>query len=150
GCFGLLDTLLAHIGFDRTADRLFSVGDLIDRGPGSECVCEWLEQPWFHAIRGNHEAMLLDSVPCADGKPGPASATELWIANGGDWFFNLERAAQIAIWHAVAELPWAIEVALKGDTTAALVHADVLDDSWPATRALLDGNKPTSRVPDQL
>lgn len=150
GCFGLLEALLTHIGFDRTADRLFSVGDLIDRGPDSEHVCEWLEQPWFYAIRGNHEAMLLDSVQRAGGKPGPASATELWFANGGDWFFNLERATQMAIGHAVAELPWAIEVALKGDATAALVHADVLDDSWPATRALLEANKPTSRISDQL
>lgn len=150
GCFGLLDRLLANIGFDPAVDRLFSVGDLIDRGPDSERVCEWLEQPWFHAIRGNHEAMLLDSVQRAGGQPGPASAVELWVANGGDWFFNLQRATQTAICQAVAELPWAIEVALEDDATAALVHADVLDDSWPVTRALLDGNKPASHIPDQL
>lgn len=150
GCFGLLASLLTHIGFDRAHDRLFSIGDLTDRGPQSERVCAWLEQPWFHAIRGNHEAMMLDAVRITAGRPDPGPAEGLWRANGGDWFFDLPAEAQIEIRQAIAALPWAIEVTLDDDRTAVLVHADVLDDSWPATRALLDDDTPAPRLLDEL
>jgi len=33
GCYELLERLLDAVGFDKSKDRLFSVGDLIDRGP---------------------------------------------------------------------------------------------------------------------
>jgi serine/threonine protein phosphatase 1 len=36
GCFKLLERLLADVQFDKANDRLFSVGDLADRGP--DCV----------------------------------------------------------------------------------------------------------------
>jgi len=35
GCFSHLRRSLEAIGFDASVDRLFSVGDLIDRGPES-------------------------------------------------------------------------------------------------------------------
>jgi serine/threonine protein phosphatase 1 len=35
GCYDLLQRVLGEVGFDTTCDRLFSVGDLIDRGPNS-------------------------------------------------------------------------------------------------------------------
>lgn len=60
GCFHLLDHLLDHVRFNPSLDRLFSVGDLVDRGPNSVRAAEFLAAPWFHAVRGNHESMLLD------------------------------------------------------------------------------------------
>jgi serine/threonine protein phosphatase 1 len=39
GCFDLLSNNLKEIGFDESVDRLFSVGDLVDRGKQSEdCI----------------------------------------------------------------------------------------------------------------
>jgi len=35
GCYDLLESLLGAVSFDKSKDRLFSVGDLIDRGPNS-------------------------------------------------------------------------------------------------------------------
>jgi serine/threonine protein phosphatase 1 len=55
GCFSRLGAHLNYLQFDPARDRLFSVGDLIDRGPESEHALEWLAQPWFHAVKGNHE-----------------------------------------------------------------------------------------------
>lgn len=52
GCFSLLQAKLDEIGFDPTKDRLFSVGDLVDRGTESDKVLEWLSKPWFHAVCG--------------------------------------------------------------------------------------------------
>lgn len=57
GMFRLLQTELDGIGFDPLVDRLFSVGDLVDRGPDSELALEWIAKPWFHAVQGNHEDM---------------------------------------------------------------------------------------------
>lgn len=150
GCFDLLKSALAHINFDSTVDRLFSVGDLIDRGPNSEKVCEWLNQPWFHAVRGNHEVMLLDSIRFEEGKPIPGPEVGLWITNGGDWFFQLDPEQQAVIRQAVDQLPWAIEVALADGGTAALIHADVLGGSWSATRRVLQADGSAKRTQQKL
>ena len=60
GCFDYLRVMLEHIQFDRVTDRLFCVGDLVDRGPQSEEAIDWIAKPWFHAVRGNHEQMAID------------------------------------------------------------------------------------------
>jgi serine/threonine protein phosphatase 1 len=60
GCYELLEHLMNEIAFDKTRDRLFSVGDLIDRGPDSMRCLALLAEPWFYAVKGNHEQMMLD------------------------------------------------------------------------------------------
>ena len=56
GCFTALQIALDAIGFSPETDRLFCAGDLVDRGPGSHLVVDWLDKPWFFSTRGNHEA----------------------------------------------------------------------------------------------
>src|SRR5699024_11485782 len=146
GCFARLERLLQQLDFDRDRDRLFAVGDLIDRGPDSAAVVDWLQAPWFHAICGNHEAMLLDSVWVADGRLQWGDHSALWFANGGGWFFDLASAQQRTVHHAVASLPLALQVALPAGGSAALVHADVIDDSWPATCAALAAPSDAQRM----
>ena len=89
GCFGLLDRLLEHVRFDPASDRLFSVGDLVDRGPDSLRCVEFLASPWFYAVKGNHETLLLEFFESylADGTMDdwdrfPQSDVAL---NGGEW-----------------------------------------------------------------
>jgi len=60
GCFSLLERLLDEVRFDKSRDRLFSVGDLIDRGPESLRCLQLLAEPWFYAVQGNHENMMLN------------------------------------------------------------------------------------------
>ncbi|WP_261986408.1 metallophosphoesterase, partial [Enterococcus faecium] len=43
GCFSRLNSALNTIEFDPSKDRLFSVGDLVDRGPECHLILEWLE-----------------------------------------------------------------------------------------------------------
>ena len=59
GRFDLVYQNLKEVGFDTARDRLFCVGDLIDRGPYSHHVVEFLQSSYVHAVRGNHEDMLL-------------------------------------------------------------------------------------------
>jgi serine/threonine protein phosphatase 1 len=57
--------------------------------------------PWFRAVRGNHEQMMIDGLS----QHGNVSH---WLVNGGGWFFNLdydkERLAK-ALVHKAGELP---------------------------------------------
>lgn len=59
GCLNMLETLLSVVGFDTKVDRLFSVGDLVDRGPDSPGCLALLEKDWFYPVLGNHDAMLI-------------------------------------------------------------------------------------------
>lgn len=56
----LFERVLERMNFDPARDRVLSVGDLIDRGPESLDTLALIEQPWFHAVLGNHELMLLN------------------------------------------------------------------------------------------
>jgi serine/threonine protein phosphatase 1 len=79
GCFSALQKVLDTVTFDPAVDRLFSVGDLVDRGPESHLVLEWLDKPWFHAIGGNHDHMAWRS---ALGDPYPHVDHR---RHGGEW-----------------------------------------------------------------
>jgi len=50
GCVDALRYLLNEIGFDGARDRLFSVGDLVDRGSDSLAALDLLDQPWFYPV----------------------------------------------------------------------------------------------------
>ena len=117
GMFSTLRALLEEIHFDKQADRLFSVGDLVDRGPQSAEALEWLEKPWFAACRGNHEQFALDS--------DDPEQRELWVKhNGGDWWLDLAPDQQQTFKRAFHHLPLAMEVeTLTG--VVGIVHADV-------------------------
>jgi len=52
---------LVRVDFHPDIDRVFSVGDLIDRGPKSPESLNLLTHTWFHAVRGNHEELMLGS-----------------------------------------------------------------------------------------
>src|SRR5699024_9128478 len=131
GCFYQLDALLERIGFDRDRDRLFSVGDLIDRGPDSERAADFVGAGWFYAVRGNHEQMMLDAV--AEG----GDAAWLWHMNGGDWFESLDTAERERMIEQAASLPYAIQVAIDAGRSAGLVHAQMPAMAWPDLRGVL-------------
>ena len=55
---GLLGILLDALNFDPSADRVYSCGDLCDRGPDSLGALRLAKEPWFAACRGNHEDFM--------------------------------------------------------------------------------------------
>lgn len=122
GCFNKLEETLYDLGFNEITDRLFSVGDLIDRGTQSEKSLEWLRKPFFHAVRGNHEQMSIDVV-------------EGWydrrnhIINGGKWFLELTREDQIRFADAFKKLPIVIEVETPNGLVG-IVHAECPVKHW--------------------
>ncbi|MDN0081998.1 metallophosphoesterase [Crenobacter sp. SG2305] len=123
GCFGLLKALLREINFDEAADRLFSVGDLVDRGPDSAGVLNLLALPWLYSVRGNHEQIALDT----DLTDNDSKA--YYQSIGGSWFLRAPKLAQDAYRKAFADLPLAIEVATSLGPIG-IVHADCPLPTW--------------------
>lgn len=77
GCLEHVEYLMEELKFDKSVDRMFSVGDLVDRGPKSlECLA-LIEQPWFHAVLGNHEDMMIGELVKGEDC--------WWVPNGGQW-----------------------------------------------------------------
>ena len=117
GMFPHLRSLLDRIGFDPAIDRLFSVGDLVDRGPESAVAIDWLDHAWFHACRGNHEQFAIDSLD--------PEQFDLWVNhNGGRWWLDLDEASHERFRTAFANLPLAMEVGTATGVVG-IVHADV-------------------------
>ena len=123
GCFTELQAALKAIGFNPIKDRLFSVGDLVDRGPESDKVLQWLDKPWFHAICGNHEQMVFRS---ALGNPLPDIDH---LKHGGEWLEQQPEKQRRAIGERLAALPLAFEVETRLGPVG-LVHADYPFDDW--------------------
>lgn len=131
GCFTELQRALDYIGFDPAKDRLFSTGDLVNRGPESAQVLDWLRKPWFHAVCGNHEEMDLKAIR---GTPVPGVNH---LAHGGTWLNDVSDCVRSALADAFASLPVAIEVETRSGQVG-IVHADCPFDDWKAFRAALE------------
>ncbi|MDO5653259.1 MAG: metallophosphoesterase [Brachymonas sp.] len=128
GHFSILWRDLQALGFDTACDRLFAVGDLVDRGPESAQVPDWLDKPWFHAVRGNHEAMTLAALS------GDEQAMRFHQANGGEWLQALEEPQRSRIGATLQALPLAMEVHTAHGAVG-LVHADLPTDDWQDLRS---------------
>lgn len=129
GCFDLLHEQLKVWGFDSTKDILIIGGDLCDRGPDSQYVLDYLNEPWIYCIRANHEQLLIQTVE--DNFVGPAA--RCLYENGGEWLFEmLDRvgADKIkAIYESFKSLPLAIELILPNETIG-VVHAQCPRNNW--------------------
>lgn len=139
GHFSRLQESLDAIGFDPGCDRLFSVGDLIDRGPESEASLRWLDKPWFHAVQGNHEDYAMRHVRTRQ------VDMENWAKRGGAWFLSLSSHRQRAYAAAYTALPVAIEIVTRTGLVGVL-HADCPVRDWSSLEGILTTRYKRSRA----
>ncbi|WP_290649637.1 metallophosphoesterase [Aquisalimonas sp.] len=83
-----LDTALKNLRFNPQHDRLISVGDLVDRGPDSIGCLRLLREPWFLAVMGNHEDLMLGAVQEYTTGRGGGHRFAAHHDNGGDWLLE--------------------------------------------------------------
>lgn len=125
---GMLDSVysfLESVSFDFKKDRLFSVGDLIDRGPKSYEVLKLNNEEWFFSILGNHEVMLLTN----------------YLVYAKDWYSKLDTKQKIECIEIIKSLPLAIEI--KSDIgDIGLVHAQFPSsiNDWVDYKNYIDTN----------
>lgn len=127
GCYTNLMNRLDAVSFDPAQDLLISVGDLIDRGTENVECLDLINQPWFRAVRGNHEQMMLDAIAA-----GYGSREMHWRQNGGAWYYFLDPEQEIlakSLIPKVAALPLIIEVT-KGGKKFVICHADYPHDEY--------------------
>jgi bis(5'-nucleosyl)-tetraphosphatase (symmetrical) len=126
GCRHALDALLEKIAFDPAADRLWLVGDLVNRGPDSLGVLRWARNLGDRAITvlGNHDLHLL-AVAYGRARPHKNDTLdELLAAPDADGLLNWLRQQRMAY----REDNWL------------MVHAGLLPQ-WSPERALALGQE---------
>lgn len=75
GMMHLLDTIAP-----RAEDQVYFLGDLIDRGPQSCQVIEFIKNSPYQSLLGNHEHLLLEAFPQGQIHP---PALQAWLQSGG-------------------------------------------------------------------
>ena len=156
GGYPAFENLLAKLEFDPLKDRMFSVGDLVDRGPMSLKCLELMREYWFHCVLSNHEQMMLEAF--TGGRMGA-----YWLMNGGDWgsqalrtWKNIERGdtalepteAEQNIFdlvNMIDELPFMITVENRNGKKFHILHAELPPNhSYTVTDEMLT-DEPTVR-----
>ena len=122
GCFDELMAQLNILNFNFSDDLLISVGDLVDRGKDSLKCLELTKEPWFKAIRGNHEQMCLEASLAEE-------MIGVHLKHGGEWLYKLSAADQLICLDICLHLPIILEVRFKGRKYG-FVHADIPLNNW--------------------
>jgi serine/threonine protein phosphatase 1 len=136
GCYDLLQRVLDEVSFNKTHDRLFSVGDLIDRGPDSLACLQLLAEPWFFAVKGNHEDLMLEFFQSyrRDGHLEDLKDVRgtRFLLYGGTWvehYFQADKHRMTSAFDrglALAEdLPMIIVVG-EGENRFHVIHSDLI------------------------
>jgi len=126
---------LAGVQFDDEKDRVFSVGDLIDRGPNSAECLELLTEPWFHAVKGNHEDMMLGAQP-----------DHVWMMNGGNWIHEFYMAQELELADLIRNYMFDKITVNTLQGRIGVVHADALGHWRDIGINQIDPDKVTSSV----
>lgn len=138
GNYDLLIQKLNDNNFDYSIDLLVSVGDLVDRGDQSLRCLELLKEPWFKAVRGNHEQYCIDSF-------NDPRIIKNHICDGGQWFHELSVEDQKYSISLIEQyMPIALEINYHGHTFG-FVHAHVEENNWEDFKNNLSIQNPSKR-----
>jgi serine/threonine protein phosphatase 1 len=141
GMYLMLEERLEMLFFDPEVDRLVSVGDLIDRGPDNIMALDYLDKPWFFAVLGNHDHMMLDAET-------DDFARNIWMGyNGGEWARFADVRLLRSIRAKLETLPYVIEIEQPNGGVVGIVHAEVpIGLSWQGFTERLDAER-AGRLP---
>jgi len=148
GCFATLRNLLRRIQYDRRFDRLWLVGDLVNRGPRSLDVLRWAveEEDRIVAVLGNHDLHLLGVAwGVSPGKRRDTLAELLAARDRDDLLEWLRRRPLVhrddgcLLVHAGLFPAWSVE---KAERLAREVEEHLRGDGAPELVASIDRKTP--------
>lgn len=131
GYFDLLQEQMTLHSFDASKDIIVSAGDICNRGIHSDWALDYLNEPWFLSVRGNHEQMVVDYYESlARGEPEYQNpAARMLYENGGEWYFDQPPEKQKVVYESFRSLPLGIELKLS-NAIVGVVHAQVPWSDW--------------------
>jgi serine/threonine protein phosphatase 1 len=122
---GHLDELTSALNilqFDPNIDRIISCGDLIDRGPNSLECAQLIYEPYFFAVKGNHEELMEKSIISQS-----HMHIKCWMENGGTWAIDelkYNSVFMLDIANKFKELPLIISLGERKNRIN-IVHAEL-------------------------
>ncbi len=124
GCMSSLERLLSLIAFSHTRDRLWLVGDLVNRGPRSLDVLRWAMSlgDAVTCVLGNHDLHLLSRAAGAVGEKKRDTLDEVLRARDADRLLDWLRKRPF------------VHVGTVGATPYAMVHGG-LHPRWTVDEA---------------
>lgn len=129
GSYDAVLTAMRRVSFVPQHDRLFCVGDLVDRGEQSARVLKFLQLPYIFSVRGNHEENLLQLY--TDGEPDAGILSYMVRANGLGWWLKTSSDLKQAILQQFRTLPNVIEIETARGMVG-IVHGDIPKGmKWP-------------------
>jgi len=148
GCYTALQILLRQIGFDPQRDRLWLVGDLVNRGPESLAVLRWAKELVDRAVvvLGNHDLHLLavaagfvpphrnDTIQDILDAPDRAELLD-WLRHQRLFY----REGEYALVHAGLLPQWTVE---KAETLAREVETVLHGEDYLDFLSRMYGNEP--------
>ena len=148
GCFAPLERLLAKIRFDATRDRLWFVGDLVNRGPDSLACLRFVRSLGDAAVSvlGNHDLHLVCVAEGAEKSKGRDSLETILAAADREelvgWLrhrpmMHVERG--FALVHAGLLPAWTIE---KASSLAREVEAALRGPRYRELLSRMYGDEP--------
>ena len=131
GCFRTLERALAKLSFDAAHDRLFGVGDLVERGPHSLQASNWLERHFAAVTLGNHDRAALSWLEAR--LRGSAPPAEGWI--------QVLDPREHQCWHeALLRMPLALTIETPYGRVG-VVHAEAPHPDWDRATVLLEAGE---------
>ncbi len=154
GCMASLERLLSLIGFSPLSDRLWLVGDLVNRGPRSLDVLRWAIElgPAVTAVLGNHDIHLLSRAAGAAPEKKRDTLNEVLAARDLDRLLDWLRARPLvhvegafAMVHGGLHPRWTIA---EASAHGAEIERELRAPTWRPFLAQLQG--PVPRWDDRL
>ena len=128
GCFRTLERGLSELDFDPSRDRLFGVGDLVNRGPHSEDALVWLEERFQAVTLGNHERPIRDWFRAKLLKGRPQSLP---------WLRKIPSCNYQRWFNALAAMPLALTIETPYGPVG-IIHAEPPHPVWNRALQLLE------------
>lgn len=118
GYYEELMLALKSKNFNFEKDRLFAVGDLVDRGSESEKVVQLVEENWFISVRGNHDQFIIDQFDSErilfGGKYQRYDRVVRIYEKENHWFKALDEPIRAYLAKILMTLPYVIELETHG------------------------------------
>ena len=145
-----LNSNLLRIGFNKSIDRLFCTGDLVDRGMNSyDVLMLSKDSDWFYPLMGNHEWFVCLNFdknrkrwfndPDVNLSFGNRDGREfhLWHkSQGGGWLESLTFDELVNVRGVVQNMPIGASVVTPSGRLVGLVHAEPTSD-WNTLKSIL-------------